>query len=74
MSKICKAIFPLLTLGLLSGAAEGASDYGKRAQALEPAVRSRLLGHWVDHRDHLDQSRLGTDPWQVDSDIGSSGG
>ena len=32
----------MLALSLLSGAAPAAPDYGKRAQALEPAVKSRL--------------------------------
>jgi hypothetical protein len=48
-----KAILSLLAAGLLCAAALGAPDYGKRAQALEPAVKSRLLGRWTNPVDGL---------------------
>lgn len=42
-----------LALGLLSGVAPAAPDYGKRAQELDPAVKSRLLGRWTNPVDGL---------------------
>ena len=48
-----KAIVSMLALNLLSGAALAAPDYGKRAQALEPAIKSRLLGRWTNPVDGL---------------------
>ena len=48
-----KAILSLLAAGLLCVTALGAPDYGKRAQLLEPAVRSRLLGRWTNPVDGL---------------------
>ena len=48
-----KAIVSMLALNLLSAAALAAPDYGKRAQALEPAMKSRLLGRWTNPVDGL---------------------
>jgi len=48
-----KAILSLLAAGLLCATALGAPDYAKRAQLLEPAVRSRLLGRWTNPVDGL---------------------
>lgn len=48
-----KAALFMLALALLSSAAPAAPDYGKRAQALEPAMRSRLLGRWTNPVDGL---------------------
>jgi hypothetical protein len=43
----------MLTLSLLSGAVLAAPDYGKRAQVLEPGMKSRLLGRWTNPVDAL---------------------
>jgi hypothetical protein len=50
---MCKTILSMLALSLLSGSALGAPDYGKRAQALEPAMKSRVLGRWTNPVDGL---------------------
>lgn len=43
----------LLALGLSCSGAVAAPDYSKRAQALEPGVRARLLGRWTNPVDEL---------------------
>lgn len=48
-----KAALFMLALALLCGAAPAAPDYGKRAQALEPAMKSKLLGRWTNPVDGL---------------------
>src|SRR5579871_6708577 len=49
-----RAIPPLLAAAaLFSAAALAAPDYTKRAQALEPAVKTRLLGRWTNPVDGL---------------------
>jgi len=50
---MCKAILSILCLSLLSSVALAAPDYGKRALALEPAMKSRLLGRWTNPVDGL---------------------
>jgi hypothetical protein len=50
---MCRTILSMLALSLLSGAVLAAPDYGKRAQALEPAMKSRLLGRWTNPVDAL---------------------
>ena len=48
-----KSILSMLSLSLLSGIALAAPDYGKRALALDPAMKSRLLGRWTNPVDGL---------------------
>jgi hypothetical protein len=48
-----KTLLSVLVLSLLSGSATAAPDYGKRAQALEPAMKARLLGRWTNPVDAL---------------------
>lgn len=42
-----KTILSILGAGLLCVTAFAAPDYGKRAQTLDPAIKSRLLGKWT---------------------------
>jgi hypothetical protein len=48
-----KPILSLLGTGLLCATAAAAPDYGKRAQTLEPALKTRLLGRWSNPVDGL---------------------
>jgi hypothetical protein len=40
-------------VALLSGHAAGAADYSKRAQTLDPSIKTRLMGRWSNPVDHV---------------------
>ena len=48
-----KAIQAFLVASLVCVAAEGAPEYAKRAQPLDPAVTAKLLGKWTNPVDNL---------------------
>jgi hypothetical protein len=50
---MCRTILSILALSLLGGAVLAGPDYGKRALALEPPIKSRLLGRWTNPVDGL---------------------
>ena len=48
-----RAIRVFLAASLACAAAQAAPDYGKRAQALDPAVIAKLVGKWTNPVDNL---------------------
>lgn len=48
-----RAIPVFLGATLVCATAQAAPDYGKRAQALDPAVTARLIGKWTNPVDNL---------------------
>ena len=51
--KVNKTTLSFLGVVLVCAGAQAAPDYGKRALALDPAVKARLLGKWTNPVDGL---------------------